>query len=141
MKKLTAKRPILYRGRMFSPGEQLPGDDAKMVDAWLKHGSAELVDPSGNAAVSVSVESESAPPVTDAGSESVQVPTDGSKAACGYIDAVQLEELKKAELERLAADMGVDISDAKTKADIIAAIAGTEVSAPAGAESENGGAQ
>lgn len=131
MKKLTAKRPILYRGRMYSAGEQLPGDDAKMVDAWLKHGSAELADTSGNATASVSVESESTPPSADT----------GGKATCGYIDAAQLDELKKAELERLAADMGVDISDAKTKADIIAAIAGTEVSAPAGAEGENGGAQ
>lgn len=42
MKGLIAKRPILYRGRMYKAGENLPGDDAKMVAAWLENDSAEL---------------------------------------------------------------------------------------------------
>jgi len=49
-----------------------------------------------------------------------------------------LEGLKKADLERMANDMGLDISKAKTKADLIAAITAAEVYAPA--EDENGGA-
>ena len=41
MKGLIAKRPILYRGRMYQAGDNLPGDDARMVDAWLENDSAE----------------------------------------------------------------------------------------------------
>lgn len=42
MKGLIAKRPILYRGRMYRDGENLPGDDTRMVAAWLENDSAEL---------------------------------------------------------------------------------------------------
>lgn len=42
MKGLIAKRPILYRGRMYKAGENLPGDATKMVAAWLENDSAEL---------------------------------------------------------------------------------------------------
>ena len=41
MKRLIAKRPILYLGRMYQEGEALPGGDAKMVDAWVRKKSAE----------------------------------------------------------------------------------------------------
>ena len=41
MKGLVAKRPILYRGRMYRDGENLHGDDTKMVAAWLENDSAE----------------------------------------------------------------------------------------------------
>ena len=41
MKRLIAKRPILYLGRMYQEGEALPGGDAKMVDAWVRNKSAE----------------------------------------------------------------------------------------------------
>lgn len=34
MKRLIAKRPILYLGRMYQEGEALPGGDAK----WWTHG-------------------------------------------------------------------------------------------------------
>ena len=56
----------------------------------------------------------------------------------GHLDPKDLEGLKKADLERMANDMGLDISKAKTKADLIAAITAAEVYAPA--EDENGGA-
>ena len=56
----------------------------------------------------------------------------------GHLDPKDLEGLKKADLERMANDMGLDISKAKTKADLIAAITAAEVYAPA--ENENGGA-
>ena len=41
MKRLTAKRPVLYMGRMYKAGETLPANDQKMVTAWLGAGSAE----------------------------------------------------------------------------------------------------
>ena len=40
MKKLIAAMPILYRGRMYQTGDRLPGDDANMVEAWLRNKSA-----------------------------------------------------------------------------------------------------
>lgn len=39
-KKLIALRPILFRGRQYKTGEQLPADDAKMVAAWIEYKSA-----------------------------------------------------------------------------------------------------
>lgn len=41
--KLIAKRPILFDGRQFNTGDQLPCYDAKMVEAWLKYKSAEWI--------------------------------------------------------------------------------------------------
>ena len=44
MKKLIAKRPILYRSKQYEIGYQLPADNETMVDAWLEAESAEWVD-------------------------------------------------------------------------------------------------
>ncbi len=41
--KLIATRPILYEGREFKTGEELPRYDADMVDAWMRHGSAKIL--------------------------------------------------------------------------------------------------
>ena len=150
MKGLIAKRPILYRGRMYKAGENLPGDDAKMVAAWLENDSAELcgeaksADRGGQEAARSrrtrrryprTREQETRPraarPPQEGGTE------DGGMIA-GHLDPKDLEDLKKADLERMANDMGLDISKAKTKADMIAAITAAEVYAPA--EDENGGA-
>ena len=57
----------------------------------------------------------------------------------GHLDPKDREDLKKADLERMATDMGLEISKAKTKADLIAVITAAEVYAPA--KNENGGAQ
>lgn len=40
MKKLIAKRPILYLGRTYKRGDILPAHDQRMVTAWLLAGSA-----------------------------------------------------------------------------------------------------
>lgn len=122
MKGLIAKRPILYRGRMYKAGENLPGDDAKMVAAWLENDSAELCGEAKSA---------------DRGGQEGGT-GDGGMIA-GHLDPKDLEDLKKADLERMATDMGLDTSKARTKADLIAVITAAEVYAPA--ESENGGAQ
>lgn len=125
MKGLIAKRPILYRGRMYTAGENLPGDDAKMVAAWLENDSAELCGEAKSA--------------DRGGQEAAQEGgTEDGGMIAGHLDPKDLEDLKKADLERMANDMGLDISKAKTKADLIAAITAAEVYAPA--EDENGGA-
>lgn len=144
MKGLIAKRPILYRGRMYKAGENLPGDDAKMVAAWLENDSAELCGEAKSAdrgGQEAAQEPENAPEVSEdqgAGNEAQGGTEDGGMIA-GHLDPKDLEDLKKADLERMATDMGLDTSKAKTKADLIAVITAAEVYAPA--ESENGGAQ
>lgn len=93
-----------------------------------------------------------------------QKPKDGEKPAqeggqgagepemvTGHLDAAQLENMKKDDLEKLAADMGVKTTKNMTKADIAALIAAEEVQAPAAAvdnaaedkapADQNGGAQ
>lgn len=40
MKKLIAKRLILYQGRNYNIGESIPANDPVMMEAWLKAGSA-----------------------------------------------------------------------------------------------------
>ena len=152
MKGLIAKRPILYRGRMYRDGENLPGDDTRMVAAWLENDSAELCGAEQDTAMGgreEAQEPESAPEVSEgqgAGNEAQggqEPPQEGGTEAggmiAGHLDPKDLEGLKKADLECMANDMGLDISKAKTKADLIAAITAAEVYAPA--EDENGGAQ
>ena len=136
MKKLIAARPILYRGRMYERGEQLPGDDTKMVDAWIKHGSARLT--GDDAATPPPKSGSSAAPPVETGADGTQAP---DVVTTARLDPEHLETLKIAELRQLAADMGVDISASKTKQDIVAAIASVDVAIPSDAENENGGAQ
>ena len=128
MKGLIAKRPILYRGRMYQTGDNLPGDDARMVDAWLENDSAERCGES----------QDNAPDVAKNTQDGAKGGQDGGMIA-GHLDPKDLEDLKKADLERMATDMGLEISKAKTKADLIAVITAAEVYAPA--KNENGGAQ
>ena len=59
----------------------------------------------------------------------------------GHLDAADLEKWKKADLEKLAADMGVDISKAKNNAERAAILAAVEVQAPANDPENGGGAQ
>lgn len=156
MKGLIAKRPILYRGRMYRAGENLPGDDTRMVAAWMENDSAELCGTEQDAALG-GREAAQEPPGEPESATKVSGDTEGQGAAgggqeaqeqagegetggtiAGHLDHKVLEGLKKADLERMANDMGLDISKAKTKADLIAAITAAEVYAPA--EDENGGA-
>lgn len=138
MKGLIAKRPILYRGRMYQAGDNLPGDDAKMVDAWLENDSAERCGESQNNATDGAKGTQDGAKGTQDGAQNTQGTQDGGMIA-GHLDPKDLESLKKADLERMATDMGLEISEAKTKADLIAVITAAEVYAPA--ENENGGAQ
>ena len=137
MKRLIAKRPILYLGRMYQEGEALPGGDAKMVDAWVRNKSAEW---SGENAKTTQGGQDGTQGTQDGqdGTQGTQDGQDGGMIA-GHLDPKDLEDLKKADLERMATDMGLEISKAKTKADLIAMITAAEVYAPA--KNENGGAQ
>ena len=154
MKRLIAKRPILYLGRMYQEGEALPGGDAKMVDAWVRNKSAEWSGENAKTAQDGTQGTQGAQDGQDGdkgtqgakdGQDGTKGTKDGTQGAqdggmiAGHLDPKDLESLKKADLERMATDMGLEISEAKTKADLIAVITAAEVYAPA--ENENGGAQ
>ena len=116
MKQLIAKRPILYQNRMYAPGEALPAADGCMTGAWLRAGSAAW--------------QEDAPPAQDEDS----APTgqaEGEKMLTGHLDAEYLSGMTKAQLMDLAREMGLEVSEAKTKAELAAMIAAEEVQAPA----------
>lgn len=158
MKRLIAKRPILYLGRMYQEGEALPGGDAKMVDAWVRNKSAEWSGENAKTAqdgtqgtkdgqdgakgTQGTQDGQDGTQGTQDGTQGTQDGTQGAQDGgmiAGHLDPKDLESLKKADLERMATDMGLEISEAKTKADLIAVITAAEVYAPA--ENENGGAQ
>ena len=173
MKRLIAKRPILYLGRMYQEGEALPGGDAKMVDAWVRNKSAEWSGENAKTAQDTqgtqdgqdgaqgtqgTQDGQDGTQGTQDGTQGTQDGQDGTQGTqdgqdgtqgtqgtqdggmiAGHLDPKDLESLKKADLERMATDMGLEISEAKTKADLIAVITAAEVYAPA--EDENGGAK
>lgn len=129
MKKLIAKRPVLYLGRMYDPGDTLPANDQRMVTAWLNAKSAAWS----------RQEAQESDKQAD-GSQGNQEQNEGQEAkengqeaemVEGHLDAEQLANMKKAELEQLAADLGVDISGAKNNRERAELIAAVPVQAPA----------
>ncbi len=104
-KRLIAARPIQFRGRTYERGDVLPAYDTKMTEAWLKHGSAKWED----------INTQPAP---------------GVETITAHLDAAALAKLKTEDLEKLAADMGVDISGAKTNTERAERIAAVEVLIP-----------
>lgn len=129
MKKLIAKRPVLYLGRMYDPGDTLPANDQRMVTAWLNAKSAAWS----------RQETQESDKQAD-GSQGNQEQNEGQEAkengqeaemVEGHLDAEQLANMKKAELEQLAADLGVDISGAKNNRERAELIAAVPVQAPA----------
>ena len=136
MKKLIAKRPVLYMGRMYDAGDTLPANDQKMVTAWLNAKSAEW---GGQEAQESRQEAQESAGQAD-GSQGSQEQNEGQEAeengqeaemVEGHLDAEQLATMKKAELEQLAADLGVDISNAKNNRERAELIAAVPVQAPA----------
>lgn len=111
MKKLIAKRPVLYLGRMYDAGDTLPANDQKMVTAWLNAKSAEW----GGQEAQESAEQADGSQGSQEQNEGQEAEENGQEAEMveGHLDAEQLATMKKAELEQLAADLGVDISNAK----------------------------
>lgn len=104
MKRLIAKRAILYGSRMYDPGDTLPANDERMVNAWLKAKSAEFID------------TETAVARTDA--EESAEPDDEAKADA-HLDPAQLNGMSKDDLKKLAEDMGVELPRGAAKALII----------------------
>lgn len=149
MKALTAKRAVLYQGRMYEPGDTLPAGDSRMVEAWLEAESAEWTGEAQEPAQEAQGE-----PETDndtkgdqegqGAAEGAREAQEGQEAAEGTLDVVDghltresLETMTKANLEKLAKDMGVEIPRGATKALIIERLAAVTVEAPA----PDGGAQ
>lgn len=136
MKALTAKRAVLYQGRMYEPGDALPAGDSKMVEAWLQAESAEWTGEDQKPA-------QEGQEIQGA-AEDAREGQEGQGAAEGTLDVVDghltresLETMTKANLEKLAKDMGVEIPRGATKALIIERLAAVTVEAPA----PDGGAQ
>ena len=143
MKALTAKRAVLYQGRMYEPGDALPAGDSKMVEAWLQAESAEWTGEDQKPAQ----EGQEIQGAAE-GTQEIQGAAEGTQedqgAAEGTLDVVDghltregLETMTKANLEKLAKDMGVEIPRGATKALIIERLAAVTVEAPA----PDGGAQ
>lgn len=164
MKRLTANRPIQYMGRTYDRGETIPAHDGKMVDAWLKAGSArwENTEPTADAketqgtmdpmaacvlqvldGLGVKItddagefcgEEELTARITAAvmpeGWDPEAAPVQGVEAITAHLDAATLAKLKTEDLEKLAADMGVDLSGAKTNTERAEKIAAVEVLIP-----------
>lgn len=124
MKKLIAKRPVLYLGRMYDKGDTLPANNQKMATAWLNAKSAAW---DGQEAEERRQEAQEA---QENGQE--------AKMMEGHLDAEQLAAMKKADLEQLADQLGVDISGAKNNRERAELIAAAPVQAPA---NETGGAR
>ena len=136
MKKLIAKRPVLYLGRMYDLGDTLPANDQKMVTAWLNAKSAAW---SGQEPKESHQEAQESAKQADGSqgskeqNEGQEAEENGQKAEMveSHLDADQLATMKKAELEQLAADLGVDISGAKNTRERAELIAEVPVQAPA----------
>ena len=154
MVKLTARRPILYQGRMYEPGDPLPAHDGRMVSAWLDAKSAEwtgekpATDTAENAAhagtaesagngLEAAQESQDGKDATQGAQEGQDDDQDTVNMVEGHLDANDLEAMKKDDLERLADDMGVKLPRGATKALIVKLLAEEPVQAPA----SGGGAQ
>ena len=139
MKKLIAKRPVLYLGRMYDAGDTLPANDQKMVTAWLNAKSAAW---DGQEAEERRQEAQEDAGQADGSQDrrGQEAQENGQEAEMleGHLDAEQLATMKKADLEKLADQIGVDISGAKNNKERAELIAATTVQAPA---NETGGAR
>ena len=139
MKKLIAKRPALYLGRMYDAGDTLPANDQKMVTAWLNAKSAAW---DGQEAEERRQEAQEDAGQADGSQDrrGQEAQENGQEAEMleGHLDAEQLATMKKADLEKLADQLGVDISGAKNNKERAELIAAVPVQAPA---NETGGAR
>ena len=143
MKKLIAKRSVLYLGRMYDAGDPLPANDQKMVTAWLNAKSAAW---DGQEAEESRQEAQEGAGQADGSQDSrgqnggQEGQENGQEAGMveGHLDPDQLATMRKADLEKLADQLGVDISGAKNNKERAELIAAVPVQAPA---NETGGAQ
>ena len=147
MKALTAKRAVLYQGRMYEPGDTLPAGDSRMVEAWLQAESAEWTGEAEEHATEAPEGNQDATEAPERNQDDTEAPEsnqDATEAPEGNLDVVgghltreSLETMTKTNLEKLAKDMGVEIPRGATKALIIDRLAAAPVEVPA----PDGGAQ
>lgn len=135
MKKLIAKRPVLYLGRMYDKGDTLPANDQKMVTAWLNAKSAAW---DGQEAKESRQEAQESAKQAD-GSQDSRGQNGGQEAQETARERkwwratwtlTSLATMKKAGLEKLAARLGVDISGAKNNKERAGADRGNHRSGP-----------
>lgn len=119
-----ANKPVRF-DRDYQVGEVIPQEviDPKMVRKLIEIGKIVEADlPAKNE------------PDMPAGGEPGEMLT-------GHLDTDTLMDWKNAELEKLAADLGVDISKAKSKAERVQLIAAAEVQVSAESEEVHDGAE
>lgn len=137
MKVLTAKRAVLYQGRMYEPGDTLPAGDSRMVEAWLQAESAEWTGEAEEPATEAPEGTKDATE-TPEGNQGTTEDQEGTlDVVGGHLTRESLETMTKTNLEKLAKDMGVEIPRGATKALIIDRLAAAPVEVPA----PDGGAQ
>lgn len=124
MKRLIAKRPILYYGRQYESGEMLPAHDSMMVDAWLRSGSAELIGSDPEPVMSEEIAA------TEETGEELDRSADDATAITAHLDHDALAKLSKENLEKLAAEIGVQLPRGASKALIVQKLAAVPVQAP-----------
>lgn len=141
MKRLIAERSVLYLGRMYAPGDALPASDGIMVAAWLRAKSAkwtgEAAEPQQSAQEGAGQADGSQDSQNRNGGQEAQENGQEAGMVEGHLDPDQLATMRKADLEKLADQLGVDISGAKNNKERAELIAATTVQAPA---NETGGA-
>lgn len=112
-----ANKPVRF-DRDYRVGEVIPQEviDPKMVRKLIEIGKI----------VEIDLPAKNEP----------DMPTSGEpgEMLTGHLDTDTLMDWKNAELEKLAADLGVDISKAKSKAERVQLIAAAEVQVPAESE-------
>ena len=65
MKRLIALRPVLYLSKQYSIGDELPVNDAPMVDAWIRAKSAKWDEGTGAAPDPAPVISDTVPEASE----------------------------------------------------------------------------
>lgn len=115
MKTLIATRPILYQGRMIQPGDRLPADEEKMVEAWLRAGSACWVGDTPAAGTG----GEAAP-------DGVGIP-DTLDIVDGHFTVDSLMTLTREAMEELARDLGLDSAKCRNKSELAQLLAAVEL--------------
>lgn len=102
---------------MIQPGDRLPADEKKMVEAWLRAGSACWVGDT---------------PAADVGGEAVPdgaVIPDALDIVDGHFTVDSLMTLTRESMEDLARDLGLDSAKCKNKSELAQLLAAVELEA------------
>lgn len=153
MKKYTATRPILHRGRQYAAGAEIPFDKT-MTPLWLEAGSvteqadAAEIEAAAKAKATAEAEAKAAAEAEAKATADAEVEPDAEPDAdvadaaetaqngeqvTGHLDKTMLKSMTVDSLKKLAADMKLDASACKRKDDFVDLIAADNVTvAPEG---------